>query len=214
MKNILLLVGSPRKENSTSNAIGEYLLEQFNKSDFNTQKKFLYYTKQEKTIGILDAIEWSDLIILSFPLYVDSLPAYVVKNLEIIKAKYNCGHGKYFFAISNCGFPESYQNRTALDICQQFSKEMNWEWRGSLAVGMGAAINGNKLDKKKNMVKNIVKELDRTYINLVQTENSIAVDVEPSIPHWLYIMMGNMGWRFQAFKNGVLSKLNNMPLKG
>jgi hypothetical protein len=213
MKNILLLVGSPRKEKSTSNSLGEYLLNKFGNEDFNTKKVFLHYKKQMKEQEILDNIDWADLIILSFPLYVDCLPADVIKNLEMIKEKYGSTQNKEFFAISNCGFPESYHNDTALKICNQFAIEMSWEWKGSLAVGMGAAINGTQLIEPKGMVKNIVQELDNVYDKLIHTSDSIIASAEPSIPKWLYIVMGNMGWRYQAFKNGVWNELKDKPYK-
>jgi len=213
MKNILLLVGSPRKEKSTSNSLGEYLLNEFKDEDFNTKKVFLHYKKQIKKQEILDNIDWADLIILSFPLYVDCLPADVIKNLEIIKDEYNSNQNKYFFAISNCGFPESHHNNTALKICKQFAIEMNWEWRGSLAVGMGAAINGSQLIEPKGMVKNIIQELDNVYDKLAHTDDLIKASAAPSIPQWLYILMGNMGWRYQAFKNGIWNELKDKPYK-
>ncbi len=40
-KNLLLLIGSPKGDNSTSNSPGQYILDNINKGKFKTAKLFI-----------------------------------------------------------------------------------------------------------------------------------------------------------------------------
>ena len=212
MNKVLLMVGSHRKDKSTSNSLGEYLLDNFKTIDIETDKLFVHSDYNQDEDRILMKVKWADLIILSFPLYVDSLPAPVIKSLEMIKKGKEKTKHKQFFAISNSGFPEAAHNNTALKVCRQFSEQMEWEWIGGLAVGMGAAVDGKSLEEIKGMGDNIIVKLDNIFDFIIIEGKGVGiVEVEPSIPKWLYVFMGNMGWRFQAIKNGVWKKLHNKP---
>ena len=78
---------------------------------------------------MLRLVDSSDLIILAFPLYVDSLHSQVIKTLELIaeheKGKLNLGKKK-FVAIANSGFPEANHNNTALTVCHIFAKQVGY----------------------------------------------------------------------------------------
>ncbi len=211
MNNILLLVGSPRRKQSTSNCLGSYLLNQFNKDGFNTNKIFINPIKAE--VKLVDEINKSDLVIVTFPLYVDCLPAPVIRTFTEILNNKEVEKNKKIFAISNCGFPEAKHNLIALKMMKEFSKQIGWQWLGGLAVGMGAAVNENSLINKSRIVKDVIKKLDYIYINLKEDNNMDLIEVQPSIPKWLYIFMGNMGWRYQAFKNGEWNSLSDKPYK-
>ena len=88
IKRALLLVGSPRTRKSTSNSLGGYLFEQLSKHDIQTETIYIHTTmySAERTKAMLDAIDAADLVLLAFPLYVDSLPAPVMNALEQIAA--------------------------------------------------------------------------------------------------------------------------------
>ena len=75
-KNALLLVGSPGKMSSNSSMIGGYLLDRLGQAGWNIDKECVYLAvrEEEKIKKLLEKIDSSDLIIFSFPLYVDSLP--------------------------------------------------------------------------------------------------------------------------------------------
>jgi putative NADPH-quinone reductase len=98
----LLFIGSPKGLKSTSYALGSYLLKKH------------------------EAVAAADLIVFSFPLYVDQLPAPLLKALELVAdhRKVNApAKPQKIMAIVQCGFPETYQNQLACDIMRQFAKE-------------------------------------------------------------------------------------------
>ena len=121
-------------------------------------------------------------------------------------------------AILNCGFPEDFHNYTGLAIARQFAEEAGYVWMGGLALGMGGAIDGKPLADCGRMVRNVLKSLDLTAASLDRGEPipSEAVDLmaKSFLPRWLYIAMGNWGWKKQAKKYGVRKDLYARPYGG
>ena len=113
---------------------------------------------------MLDAVDAADLVMLAFPLYVDSLPAPVMNALEHIAAhrasQAETKPHQLFAAISNCGFPEPDHNATALAICENFARLTYFNWAGSLALGAGEGmVHGmplNELDGRVNPLRKLL----------------------------------------------------------
>lgn len=255
-KNALLLVGSPKGKNSSSKSLGSYLLTRIAERDILTKTIYLYsaLSRKKKEIDFLKEIEEADLIILAAPLYIDTLPAKVIKALALIakdradsnkdnindkehiyhkdsvnakkkinedKIKINdksqsFNTGKYFLAISNCGFPEAEQNLVAQRVYEEFALSTGFKFLGAIAIGMGGAVSGRSLNELGRMAKNLREGLDQAAVEIMNKEkisqstlNKIA---EPMIsPKFLYTLGGNLSWKVQALKNGVYSKLNARP---
>ena len=218
-KSTLLLVGSPRGETSTSASLGAYLLKLLEESGFDTAKGFIHrlVNRNEKIEELLSLVNNADLIILSFPLYVDSLPAPVIKAMELIRDNRNekQRQNQDFIAISNCGFPESSQIEVALEICKNFAEEVNFNWRGGLAIGGGGAVNGRPLEERGGMLRNVIKGLQITAEYLSKGEDipneAIELVSKGFIPSAMYKMMGNLGWRIQARRYGALKRMKDQP---
>ncbi len=216
----LLLIGSPKGENSTSASLGNYLISKLEEFGMKIEKGFIHrLVNREETIqNLFEMIDRADLIILSFPLYVDSLPAPVIKAMELISEERNKFEGKKsqnFIAISNSGFPEVSQNTTALQICRIFSRDCGFIWKGGIAVGGGGAINGIPLDERGGMVRNVIKGLDIVAHALKDGKDipQEAIDLlsKKFIPYTFYRVFGNLGWRLQARRYGVKKKLKDKP---
>jgi len=219
-KKALLLIGSPRVEKSTSASVGNYLISKL--EEFGMAKETIFIHRvvnhEEKIKSLFQTIENADFIILSFPLYVDSLPAPVIKAMELIKeyrVKLESKKSQSFIAIANNGFPEASQNSTALQICRIFSKECGFAWKGGLAIGGGGAINGSPLLEKAGMVRNVIKGLDIS-AQALKENNDVpqeAIDFlsKKFIPATIYKIFGNLGWRMQARQYGVKQKLKDTP---
>ena len=218
-KSVLLLVGSPRGEESTSASLGNYLLNQLEVLGFKTSKRFIHrlVNRSVKIEELLSIVYNSELIILSFPLYVDSLPAPVIKAMQLIRDNRNENQkqDQDFIAISNCGFPEASQIEVALEICKNFAEEVNFRWRGGLAFGGGEAVHGIPLEERGGMVRNITKGIKITaeYLNNGMDIPQEAIDLvaKSIIPKGLYKMMGNLGWRVRARRFGAQKQLKDQP---
>ena len=123
-KRALLLVGSPRGSKSISEYLGTYFTRKLQEKGIETEKVRLYSSmkSEEEEKHLLLSINRSDILILTFPLYVDSLPSSVTKTLEMIsehRRSIESPRKHQFVAVANNGFPEAHQNDTALAICRR-----------------------------------------------------------------------------------------------
>lgn len=219
-KEALLLIGSPKGEKSTSASLGNYLISKLEEFEIPSETLFIHrlVNREEKIQSLFEMINRVDLIILTFPLYVDSLPAPVIKAMELIKEerdRVKPKKSKNFIAISNNGFPEGFQNMTALHICRIFAEDCGFIWKGGLALGQGGSIGGIPLLERGGMVRNVVKGLDITAQALADDKEipQEAIDLfsKKFIPNFFYNIFANLGWSLQARKYGNKKKIKDKP---
>jgi multimeric flavodoxin WrbA len=217
----LLLVGSPRTRKSSSNSLGSYLIEQLHAQSIQTETIYIHTVLRspEKMQALHEAVDAADLVLLAFPLYVDSLPAPVIEALERIAAQ-RAGQERttrqLFAAISNCGFPEAHHNDTALAICAAFARQAGFEWAGGLALGAGEGlVHGAPLNEAGGPSVPIKKALEMAAAALAIGEPipQAAIDLlaKSFIPSWLYRTIGWYGWKQQAKRWGAEKSLKRQP---
>jgi hypothetical protein len=168
---------------------------------------------------LLEAVEAADLVLLAFPLYVDSLPAPAIETLERIAARratIPATGTQSFAALANCGFPEAHHNETALAICANFARQAGFHWAGSLALGAGEGmVHGTPLHELDGRVIPLKKALDLAAETLAKgqpiPEEAQRLLAKPFIPPWLYRWMGVYGWRRQAKQYGMERNLKRQP---
>ncbi len=153
----LLIVGSPRvKSPSTSGVLGGYVVEQLKQRGWETESLTLrgHLLQGEGQTEFLAAVDRANLILLAFPLYIDSLPFLMMKSLEVMAEHISARSQespKWLFAIANNGFPEAHHNAVALGICRQFAADTGMVWSGCLALGAGLALfNGRPIEGDGN----------------------------------------------------------------
>jgi multimeric flavodoxin WrbA len=220
----LLIVGSPKtRSNSTSGVLGNYILDRMKEQKWLTESLTLKTELEtpEGEAALLSAVDRADLLVLAFPLYVDALPYLLTRALEII-----AGHRRNtsqrrplrLFAISNNGFPESYQNNVALAICRNFAISTDMIWMGALAMGAGESIiSGAPLTQKSELgfplikihtaLKTSADALARGQVVPVEAMRSLAGVPIPFTPFFIWRMMFANGstafWNNRAAKNGI-----------
>ena len=224
----LLLIGSPKPKESSSESLGAYLFEELEARGVKTQtiKLVKALHSAEATAELRTAVAASDLIVLSFPLYVDSLPAPTILALEQISAwaagtpadggeAPAAGHRPAFVAICQSGFPEVEQNKIAIEICRNFADAAGFEWAGGLILAAGGMVSGQPLRKIKGMMRSAVSALDLTADALAAgeavPEGAVALMARPSFPRVAYRFMANRGWRSQLKKDGDGTPLDAQP---
>jgi multimeric flavodoxin WrbA len=219
IRRALLLVGSPRTKKSTSHSLGGYLFERLGAQSIQTETIYLHTVLRsgEKSQALLEAVDAADLVLLAFPLYVDSLPAPTIEALERIAA-HRAGQTtrKLFAAIANCGFPEAHHNDTALAICATFARQAGFEWAGSLSLGAGEGmVHGTPLNEMDGRAIVLKQALDLAAEALAQgraiPQAAQALWAKPFIPAWLYRLAGVYGWRQQAKGWGAEKALKRQP---
>ncbi len=92
-------------------------------------------TVSETIAGMLAA----DVLLLVFPLYVDSLPAPLIKLLTLMEqaAKASSAPLPKVYAICNCGFYEAEHTRLALKMVRHFALRAGLPWGYGLGIGCG-----------------------------------------------------------------------------
>lgn len=222
-KNALLLVGSAKPTGeSSSEALGAYLLERLADRGVSTETRYVARALRTETRvqEMLQAVDRADLLILAFPLYVDSLPYLLTAALERIashRQEQTSPAPAALLAIANCGFPEAQHNNTALAICEQFAAAAGLRWAGGLALGAGGAIHGQPLAEAGGMVRNVVDSLDQVAAALAAGEATPAeatvIMAQPFIPTRAYVLLGDLGWLMQARRHHALTHLWARPFK-
>lgn len=224
----LLIVGSPKvKSPSTSGALGEYVLQQLQQRGWETESLVLRgnLLRGEGQVEFLARVDQADLLLLVFPLYIDSLPFLMMRALEVM-AEHLAAHPqpspKRVVAIANNGFPEAYHNAPALAICRRFTLDTGMIWAGGLAMGAGEALFGGQPiagpeRAGRPPVKHVIQALEIAGAALAQGQavppeaaKLIAKTPIPLIPfslwRWLFIKMANQHWRQGAAENQVSSQ--------
>ncbi|NTW96966.1 MAG: NAD(P)H dehydrogenase [Oscillochloris sp.] len=219
LQQAVLLVGSPRTNKSSSGSLGGYLLDQLAARGVATQTIQIYTTLNSpvRLQAMLETLERADLIVLAFPLYVDSLPAPVMVALEQIAA-HRAGRrsGQRFVAITNCGFPEAHHCDNALAVCARFADQAGLIWAGGMALGAGEGmVHGTPLAEIGGMGRNLRRALDMAAQALAGgspiPHAAMTLLAKPVIPPWLYLLVGGLSWGQQAKRYGNQRQLRQAP---
>ena len=220
----LLLVGSPKPGESSSESLGAYLFESLEKYDVSTQT--LHVTKavrsDEAVEELLAAVASADIVVLSFPLYVDCLPGPVIRALELIAARRaaeggtaDAAAGPAFVAICQSGFPEAEHSAVAIEICRNFARSAGLEWAGGLIMPAGGMLNGQPMSKMKGRMRSAAGALDLAADALAAgrpvPDEAVQLMAKPAIPRIAYRFIANWGWRSQAKKAAGGTPLDAQP---
>jgi multimeric flavodoxin WrbA len=217
-----LLVGSPKvKGTSASESMARALGTRLGAEGIRTELHFAteFVHDADRSRKIARAIASRDLFVLVTPLYVDSLPSLTMHALELVaRARLDSRASARFAILVNCGFPEAEHNRTALRIARHFAAGAGYAYGGGLPLGGGGVVTPQlSLDQPHGPVAHVVRALDQAAISLarsgVVTPEAIELMATPPMPDALYRLIGDLGWRWQAHKNGLSQRaLHDRPL--
>jgi multimeric flavodoxin WrbA len=219
VRRAVLLVGSPRTCKSTSASLGGFLLKELEARGIEVQTVQIYHClgSRERINAMHNAIDSADLVVLAFPLYVDSLPAPVIAAMEGIARRRKGSQSTIrFAAIANCGFPGSHHNHTALAICSQFARQCGLTWMGGLSLGAGeGVVHGRPLAELDGRAVPLKASLSLAADALAKGDPvpQSAMDrlAKPSIPKWAYTLMGQFRWASAARRYGMQGRLRRRP---
>lgn len=222
----LLITGSPKGRASVSRQFGAALLDRLAARGAETEEISVaeVLRSSEERHRFYRAADAADVVVVSFPLYVDQLPAPLIQTLELLADRRLGAQGatpwpgplvQRLVAIVQCGFWESHQNRPAVDIMRQFARETGFVWAGGLAMGAGGALSGRSLDKAGGMVRNAVRALDLAAAALAEgglvPPEAEALMAKPLMPRWLYHPAANWGFRHLLKKHGAKARTYDRP---
>lgn len=218
MNKIGFINGSPRRQNSCSQLIIDYLSKKLEGNALTSiHIASLKPSALESSFtNLLDC----DVLVVVSPLYVDSLPSHLLdflSNLDYYqKNRPNSStHLPVLYGFINCGFMDGHQNHIALSILENFAQRMHFTWGGGIGLGSGEMFKGqfHTMPAESKMQKPIFNALDEL-INAIEQQTALHTPhqlllVSQDFSTRLFILMGNLGWVSQA--KGVRHKLYNRP---
>jgi hypothetical protein len=167
--------------------------------------------RQDITATLSDILS-ADVLLFIFPLYVDSLPAPLVKLLTLLEQAGTNGLVPKVYAVCNCGFYEAEHTRPALDIVRNFCDCAGLAWGYGIGIGGGGFVSSRGGNMFKGPTANVYSAL-RELGEAIQ-QGGIAkqnVFVRPKIPRFLYKLGGDFSWRQMARKYGASRSLWARP---
>ncbi len=215
----VLLSGSPKGKAATSYSLVGYLSSELENRGISTTLHILsnVIRKDESLKSLLTELDTADYIVLAAPLYIDTLPAPVLRvMMKIQKHRAETeGGSPRFIGILNSGFPESDHNNLALDILHAFSNRVGFQWTGGLPFGGGGMVGGTPLKEAGGRARYALLAMNHV-ANAIANGGDIpqeAVDTikKQVVPKRLYVMFAQRGWKQMAKTNGVEKVLGAQP---
>lgn len=215
---MLILVGSPKKGGGVSQAVADHLGASIRSSGGEAEIVNVLGLLEEPS-GIDRLIsEWvsSDVVVLSFPLYVDSPPGGVIRMFELLAARKEGLEGKRsMLAIGNCGNPDPAKLDVSVAICRNFARHMGMHWLGGLRMPMGQAWEGRSITGSGRPGRHVRKALELTSAALVGGEEVPKAAFEDMssrlMPEFLYIMRVNRDMKRRSKASGARMRMNDRP---
>lgn len=168
-KKLLIFNGSPRKKGTSfSFARTIKILAEAEGSRADIIHIIEYLDEGRNLETLRKSIVDSDIIVLSSPLYVDSLPYPVIWFFERLAQEMEAElKGKSFFAIGQCAFPYPELVNTLLENCRCFAELSQMKWMGGLPYGGGVMLDGKHLEDLGKKGDNIISAFKLSLRNIL-----------------------------------------------
>jgi hypothetical protein len=207
LKHAVLLIGSPKPKASTSASLGAGFVAPLEAAGVTVETFHAHRVNRTEnaTAAFIETLNRTDLFVVAFPLYVDTLPYVTLRVFEAVAAHRALSPSEReqrIVCIANCGFPEAHHNEYALQVCEQFAAETGFAWAGGIPIGQGGAISGTPLPEIAGRAHHIVSGFASAAAALLDggtvPDDVVAQISRPIIPHKVYTGMGTVGWMVQA----------------
>lgn len=215
MSRTLLLIGSPKPGKSASRTFAEAMGSRLEVRGCETSvaRAVSSFHDDARLAEPLAEIAAADLVVLSFPVYVDSLPAPVLRLLESWAAAVADSsmppRRRHLAVLTQCGFPESSHCQVAVETCRLFAAKTSVAWAGSLAFGMGGSVEGGSVEQSP--LAGRLGWLDAAAEALAAGQpippSATEAFARPLAPPWTYPLLGGWMWSRQAKKRGCTEPL-------
>jgi len=141
---------------------------------------------------IFDNLSNTDAVVISVPLYVDSIPSHFIhflKQMEQYCKDNKCGFMLY--VISNAGFVGGHQNQTHLEQYKCWCERSGITWGGGLGIGGGVMLH---VVFYVTLLLSILQFIIGIFINIVfgkpAIDNALLSGFIHSVIIWLFFSSG------------------------
>lgn len=197
--NVSIINGSPKLGESTSGLLIKYLLQETGECNAQVFKCTLQPTTLAKIVS-------SDVLVLVFPLYVDSIPSQLLRFLIALKELESLNHNMVVYCIMNNGFFEGNQNYVAIQQIKNWCVAANLNWGQGIGIGAGEMLPFiADVPLKHGPNKNIGYAISNLASNLRNQRSGKDIFVSPNWPRFL--------WRMQSTKFVWMPRARSNSLK-
>lgn len=202
---ITLINASPKQKDSASGTILSILKEYLNQEG----KEYRWNKVKAEEHEIKNVVE-SDVIVISFPLYIDSTPSHLLRCMmqveEYVQIHQNEKKPMLYVLVNN-GFFQGKQNIPAIEVMKHWGERCGFSFGQAVGIGGGGMINFLKsVPNEHGPKKNIGLALKKMAENIMQKRSGNIHVIEPNYPAWAYKLQAEYGWRLLAKQNGLKRK--------
>jgi len=192
--NIMIINGSPKKRGGASAFFARVL-------------RCMLFPHKVKTISIGTSKDYheiyenlhnTDTVVISVPLYVDSIPSHFIYFLK--QMEYYCKSNKcrfMLYVISNSGFVGGHQNQAHLEQYKCWCERANITWGGGLGIGGGVMLH---VVFYVTLLLSILQFIIGIFINIVfgkpAIDNALLSGFIHSVIIWLFFSSGMLLFEF------------------
>jgi multimeric flavodoxin WrbA len=217
-ENALIIYGSPKGMKGSAANLADYFGSKLQEKGLQVEKVAANrsLTDAEEKERLLGGFDKADVVMICFPLYVDTLPAGLLQALHMIveNGARMSQKERVLAAECHCGFPEGSQTATALANCKHFADRMGMKYAGGIGLGQGPMFIEGKVNEMK-YAKNHLPLFGQAIDSIVKGEEipkSVLDGMKRQfVPTFMYLFFVNRGWNSSAKKNGVRSRIKEMP---
>ncbi len=155
--------------------------------------------------GLVKELEEVETLVLCLPLYVDGLPAQVIRFMECMEREYQGGPKKVYL-LANMGLYESRQLVNLFSAVRQWSVKMGFSYDGGLGVSAGEMIGAllDVLPYRFWVTKDVARGTEQLAAAILSGQRCEDLYVEPyAFPRALYNAIANSGWNRSAKAAGL-----------
>lgn len=216
--NVVAVNGSPRGENASSREIIR-IVQDLTSGD---SRWHVLERMGNPHMESWESIREADVLLLAFPLYIDGIPARLVRflgqyerflrdrfaerNSERASVPEQRVAEQRVFAVGNCGFFEGAQNRWALEMIEHFCASTGLRWCGGVGIGTGEMVRALKnVPSEARVRKPITNALTALARVIDDPGGALTTNIytQHALGWHLYKWLGQYGWRRQLRKNGL-----------
>lgn len=198
---ISIINGSPKVGASTSGLLIEYLIPLICGNEIMNYN----INKADLTEIQIDKIKNSDALVFVFPLYIDSIPAHLLRLLiEFEKQKFS-NKNTMVYCIVNNGFFEGKQNHIAIDQMKNWCNDVGLTWGQGIGIGAGEMLPFIKdIPLGHGPNKNIGKVFKELACNITALDSGKDLLISPNWSRFLWKIQASLFvWYPRAKKNGL-----------
>ena len=195
-----IINGSPRGKKSNSEILIKYLCSLLKGHKIN--KYYSFFSKIDSEIK--SEIHNADVLIFSFPLYIDSIPSSLLDILLKFEEEKIVNSKTKIYCIANNGFFEGKQNQLAILQMKNWCEKIGAEWGQGVGIGAGEILSYlEKVPLGKGPLKNLGKVLNLFSGNIKVLKSDSEIYINPNWSRMLYWIQGSVAWIIKSRKNGL-----------